>query len=374
MVMKRLLAMLAALLAVVALSGTAGASTSTSTAEYWGTSDGGVFRVASPMPAGVSGTIVQVATSNGAWYVRKANGTVWAWGAGQHGQLGNGHTTSTLTPVKVVFPAGVTIAFLADVSPYDTELAVDTTGQAWGWGYNSNGQLCKGAPGLKVYPVKIPLTHVTALSGAGDHALYVSNGTLYACGSNGHGDLGVGTRTPSYMPVTVPLSGVTSVTSSWRTSGALVGGTYYSWGYNARGAVGDGSTNDALTPQQISLPHPVTTVRLGGGGPLNGQTLALLSDGSLWAWGADTYGQLGDGGSGSVTSPEQISTPAPYVAVESNGDASYGIDASGKLWGWGDNSKDQLGNGAATTQLTPTVLVTGVSEVSATAGDALVLQ
>src|SRR5580658_5158771 len=279
----------------LALSGWSGAqatprSHSARMVEYWGTADGGVFRVARPTAVAVSGTIAQVATSNGAWYVLKADGTVWAWGAGQHGQLGDGGKTSTLTPVKVRFPAGVKIAFLADVSPYDTELAVDTTGQPWGWGYNSNGQLCQGETRLTATPVKLPFARVTALSGAGDHALYVSNGTLYACGNNGYGDLGVGTTTPSHVPVVVPLSGVTSVTSSWRTSGALVGGTYYSWGYNAMGTVGDGSTTDARTPRQISLPAPVSTVRLGGGGPKNGQTLALLSNGTMWAWGADTYG------------------------------------------------------------------------------------
>jgi alpha-tubulin suppressor-like RCC1 family protein len=318
---------------------------------------------------------VQVATSNGAWYALNTKGDVLAWGAGQHGQLGDGHMTSTLRPVRVAFPTGVKIAFLADSSPYDTALAVDTTGQAWGWGDNSNGQLCLGNTALELVPVKVPLTSVTALSGAGDHALYVSGGTLYACGDNGHGDLGVGTTTPSHVPVVVPLLGVTSVTSAWRTSGALLGGTYYSWGYNSLGAVGDGGTTDALTPQHVSLPASASTVRLGGGGPLDGQTIALLSNGAMWAWGSDGYGQLGDGRSGGfVTSPEQVSTPAPFVVVESSGEASYGVDATGDLWGWGSNRHDQLGNGAKTNQLTPVVLADGVSEVSATAGLAVALK
>jgi alpha-tubulin suppressor-like RCC1 family protein len=371
--MKRLMAVLAPLTGLLVLAGNAGALT-TPTAEYWGIADGGVFTVPTPTPVPVQGHIMQVATSNGAWYALKHNGAVWAWGAGQHGQLGDGQLTNTLRPVKVAFPTGVKIAFLADTSPYDTELAVDTTGQAWGWGYNSNGQLCNGATDEEVSPVKLPFTGVTALTGAGDHALYVSNGSLFACGSNNYGDLGIGTTTPSYVPVTVSLPGVTSVTSSWRTSGALVGGTYYSWGYNALGAVGDGSTTDALTPQRISLPESATMVRLGGGGPLDGQTLALLSNGTMWAWGSDTYGQLGDGGSGSVTSPERVSTPAPYVAVESDGEASYGLTASGHLWGWGSNRHDQLGNGATTTQLTPVILVMGVTEVSATAAAVIALR
>jgi alpha-tubulin suppressor-like RCC1 family protein len=198
----------------------------------------------------------------------------------------------------------------------------------------------------------------------GDHALYVSDGTLYACGTNQHGDLGIGTTSPSFVPAFVSLSGVTSVTSSWRTSGALVGGNYYSWGYNAMGAVGNGSTADALTSGPITLPAPVSTLRLGRGGSLNGQTLALLSDGTMWAWGADTCGQLRDGGRGFVTAAERVATPVPYVAVESCGDAWYGLDASGNLWGWGDNTRFQLGNGTTGTQLAPAVIATGGSERS----------
>ena len=93
----------------------------------------------------------------------------------------------------------------------------------------------------------------------------------------------------------------------------------------------------------------------------------------MWAWGADTYGQLGDGGSGFVTTPERVTTPVPYVAVESCGDASSGVDASGNLWGWGDNTRFQLGNGTAGTQLIPAVIATGVREVSATASAVEVL-
>lgn len=366
----RLLSVLAACVGAVLWAVPAGAATTTTPVKYWGTSDGGVFRVPSPEQAALGGTVSQIATSNGAWYAVKANGTVWAWGAGRHGQLGDGRLTNTLTPAEVTFPAGVKIAFMADVSPYDTALAVDTTGQAWGWGYDTNGQLCQGGTKLEKTPIKLPFKGVTALSGAGDHALYVAKGKLYACGSNDHGDLGVGNEKPSYVPVVVALTGVTSVTTAWRTSGAIADGSYYSWGYNGLGAVGDGKTKDALSPQKIALPAAPTAVQLGGGGPKNGQTFALLSDGTLWAWGADTYGQLGDGGSQSVTSPKHIETPAAYTAVVSNGETAYAIDTSGQLWAWGSNRHDQLGNGSSGDQLTPIVLAAGVHQVSATAGDA----
>lgn len=93
----------------------------------------------------------------------------------------------------------------------------------------------------------------------------------------------------------------------------------------------------------------------------------------MWAWGADSYGQLGGGKTTSEPSPERITTLAQYVAVESSGETSYGIDGSGNLWAWGSNRHHQLGNKTTVTQFTPVVLARGVHEVSETAGDAEVL-
>jgi alpha-tubulin suppressor-like RCC1 family protein len=346
-----------------ALSSSAGAA-ETPTIDYWGNSQ----HAHTPQVADVPGTVVQVATIDNTWYALTSAGTVWAWGNNQHGQFGTGSTGSdSLTPQQVDFPAGVRIAFLANTAPNWTALAVDTKGKAWGWGRDGDGQLCQGGRVEYDTPVLLPLTHVTAIAGAGDHSLIVSDGKLYACGANGAGDLGVGSTEKSYSPVAVPLSGVTSVYASWEGSAALVGGTLYEWGYNRYGDVGNGTTTNALAPQVVHLPLAVTQVALGGGQSYDGQTLVLLSDGSLWAWGADQYGQLGDGGSGYVTSPEEISAPAAYVQIESAGRTSFGIDADGNLWGWGYNGHYDLGNGTTVNDPTPAVIVSNATALSATA-------
>ena len=155
--------------------------------------------------------------------------------------------------------------------------------------------------------------------------------------------------------------------ASWRNSGALIDGQYWSWGYNGLGNVGNGTTTQQLTPEQISLPAPVTSVGLGGSGDFNGQTLVLLTDGTMWGWGSDQWGQLGDGGSATaVPAPIKVATPVTFTVVKSGGQSSYALDAAGNLWGWGDNSRHQMGNGTTTPQPTPGVIASDVSGFSTT--------
>ncbi len=116
--------------------------------------------------------MVQVATIDNDRYALTSAGTVRAWGGNKYGQLGTGTTgKGTNAPQQVHFRDRVRIAFLANTAPNWTAIAVDTTGQAWGWGWNGNGQLCTGETSVHDTPVEVPLTHVTAIAGAGDHSL-----------------------------------------------------------------------------------------------------------------------------------------------------------------------------------------------------------
>ena len=281
----------------------------TSTVEHWGSFFGGRHgnfdTLTSPTRLTVPGTVAEVGTSNSTQYALLTDGRLYAWGLGADGQLGDGRRANSFTrPVRVRFPRGVKIAWIpTDVMPYDTALAVDTTGHAWGWGHNGGGELCRGGTRTYLRPVRLPLRQVTAVAGASNHAIYDAAGTVYACGQNVAGDLGDGSTRGSTTPARVaglPRSPVVKLVAAFANSGALLAdGKYFDWGYNRQGQLGDGRAGrPSDVPVRVHLPHPVRQVAQGGSLWDNGQTLVLLSNGTLRAWGDDRAYQLGNGRTG----------------------------------------------------------------------------
>lgn len=303
--------------------------------------------------AGIVGKIVQIATSNSDGYALTSTGAVYGWGVNSYGELGDGHLTPYETKaVKVAFPAGVKITSLANPMPFDAGLAIDSAGHAWGWGLNAVNDLCLSGL-INSRPKELPLSDVSLATGARTHALFYASGIVYACGSGDAGELGNGSTTSSAQPV--PVVGlptgveVTTLTSSWEGSGALLAdGDYYDWGYNEAGQLGDGTTTDSVAPMKVELPGPVTSVFQGGSGAKNGQTIAIVKGGSVWAWGNNDRGQLGIGTRSDSNVPVRVHMPkgVTFVTVSSGGYASYAIDRAGRLWAWGDDADGQLGTGS----------------------------
>ena len=327
---------------------------------------------------GIVGDVVQIATSNSDTYALTSSGTVWAWGVGSYGELGNGSTPLYRSvAVKVDFPEGVTITSLPNPMPFDGGLAIDSRGDAWGWGLNATNDLCLPGGTVVSRPEKIPLPNVTLGTGARTHSLLVSSGTLYACGSGEYGELGNGSTASSSTPTPViglPEGEVKALTSSWGASGALMSdGAYYDWGYNQAGQLGNGTTTDSAIPVHVALPEAVDQVFQGGSGATNGQTIAILDNGTLWTWGNGRHGQLGNGRINSSSTPIRITLPggAEAATVASGGYASYAIDRSGKLWSWGRNDNGQLGTGSrGPDQLTPVSTGLSLTQISSTAQNA----
>jgi alpha-tubulin suppressor-like RCC1 family protein len=327
--------------------------------------------------AGITGTVVQIATSNSDGYALTSAGTVWAWGVGSYGELGDGMTSAYVTrAVRVSFPAGVKIVALPNPMPFDAALAIDSRGRAWGWGLNADGDLCLSGL-VELRPSLVPLSDVTLATGAKTHSLFDSGGKVFACGSGEAGVLGDGSTANSSRPV--PVTGlpttarVTALTSSWEGSGALLSnGAYYDWGYNAAGQLGDGSTDNSDVPVHVKLPAAVGQVSQGGSGAANGQTVAILANGSVWAWGNGTKGQLGDGGRASSDVPVPVHVPVgvTFAKVNSGGYSCYAIDRSGRLWAWGGNQNGQLGTGSgARIETAPVEVGIRLTQVSSTASN-----
>jgi alpha-tubulin suppressor-like RCC1 family protein len=351
------------------------------TIEHWGAFAGDgdqTDKKLSPTALGIPGSITQVSSSNDAQYALLANGTVYAWGQGGDGELGDGNTVNSFTKaVRVTFPTGVKIAFLpTDVMPYDSAFAVDTTGHVWGWGLNAGSEFCGGAATPSTTPVELTsLSGVTALAGAADHATYDAGGTLYSCGTNQYGELGDGRLRSSKTPVKVAIldgADVTALVASFGDTGAVLNnGSYYDWGENNLGQVGNGSTTNARSPVLVTLPAGVKQAAQGGSVDSNGQSLVLLTSGALYAWGNDSEYQLGDGQTANELSPELITPPAgvTYHALATGGSTSYGIAAGGDVYAWGGNKVGQVGDGSTTVAQAPVMVETGQTLISATAAD-----
>jgi alpha-tubulin suppressor-like RCC1 family protein len=138
------------------------------------------------------------------------------------------------------------------------------------------------------------------------------------------------------------------------------------------GQLGDGSTVTRDLPVRVVLPAPVREVFQGGSGPGNGQTIVLLTNGSVWTWGDNMQGQLGDRTTASSDIPVRVRVPAgiTFVTVSSGGYSCYAIDSSGRLWAWGGNRNGQLGTGSgAILRTLPVDVGIRLSQISATASN-----
>ena len=252
--------------------------------------------------------MVQVAAGGGHGLAVRSDGTVWAWGSNGAGELGDGTTTSRSTPVRVTGLSGVTQVAAGGLF----SVALRSDGTVWAWGDNRGGQLGRGTTSNHaVTPVRVRgLARVTKIS-AGSFVLALrSDGSVRAWGDNRRGQLGNGTTASSPVPVKVAgLSGVTRIAAGWdvsiatRASAISAVTSVWTWGGNDRGQLGDGTLTSRSTPERVSgLPVYIAGISAGGGfvaclgGTLSGGGFAAVlgTDGTVWAWGDQSAGQLGD--------------------------------------------------------------------------------
>jgi alpha-tubulin suppressor-like RCC1 family protein len=341
-----------------------------STPLTWGDNGSGQLGIGtttnSSTPVQVTGLSGVTAIASGLFHILavRSDGTVWAWGYNSDGQLGNGTCcVASSTPQRVISLSGIT----AVTGGANHSLALKSHGTVWAWGSNGYGQLGNGSTTDSFTPMQVKgLRGVTAIAGGFVYSLALkSDGTVWAWGDNNSGQLGNGTRTMSSTPVQVSgLGGVTAIAAAGNHSLALKSdGTVWSWGYNGYGQLGNGTTTDSSTPVAVSGLSRVTAIAGGAW-----HSLALKSDGTVWGWGDNYDGQIGNGTNVDVNpAPVQVSGLSGATAIGSGWYHSLALTSHGTVWAWGANGRGQLGNGTTTPSSTP-VEVSGLSSMTAIAG------
>ena len=291
-----------------------------------------------------SGVASAAARNNHTMYV-KTDGTLWAVGSNGYGELGDGTTTQRNTPVQVA--TGV-----ASVSAGNNHtMYVKTDGTLWAVGLNSLGQLGDGTTTQRNTPVPVAL-NVASVSAGYAHTLYVkTDGTLWATGYNGFGQLGDGTSTQRNMPVQV-ATGVASVSAGGsHTLCMKTDGTLWAMGRNSDGQLGDGTTTNRSAAVQVAT--GVASLAAGAG-----HTMYVKTDGTLWAMGSNSLGQLGDGTTTQRSTAVQVATGVASVAAGSN--HTLDVKTDGSLWAMGWNRYGELGDGTTTQRSTPVIIAGGI--------------
>ena len=361
-----------------------------------------------PNPRNENGTITTIAQGLGTGYASRKDGTAWSWGLNDYGQLGDGTVTEwsqphPMTPKQI---PGISDVKAVAAGTY-TGYALKNDGTVWGWGSNINGSIGDGTTTPRSSPVQLAgLTGVTSLSVLGENGYALkSDGTVSCWGDNRYGQLG---DTQNFHATPEPIPGLSNITSIaagngfvlalsngkvlmsgyelGRTPGVSYGvktlqnlpairsiaagetayalatdGSIWAWGQNSSGQLGDGTTTSRTTPKQVSGLDNVLSIAASSFS--TGSGYALRTDGTVWAWGANLYGNLGDGTTFDRAAPVQVLGLDDVSAIVGGQANAFAVKKDGSLWGWGANGHNDammvpgaLGDRTATNRLTPVPL------------------
>ncbi len=322
-----------------------------------------VNSLANPAPTQV---LTQVKAAAGNSLILKTDGTLWSVGNNFSGQLGiaSTDTFSHPSPAQVlVLTDVVTVA-----GGYNHNLALQSDGTLWAFGSNFAGQLGEEVGGFQGYPIATPtqvLTDVAAIAAGREFSLALkSDGTLWSFGFNRYGQLGHDLHIQDHPPSLISLnsvathvmSGVVAIAAGTYHSLALKSdGTLWTFGRNYFGELGNTTNNGATNtyPPDYTPANPVPTQVMNGVAKIaagGSHSVALKSDGTVWTFGSNFFGQLGNAANTGTYNPNPVPTQVVGLSnvteIAAGGAHSMAVKADGTLWTFGSNASGQLGRAA----------------------------
>lgn len=334
----------------------------------WGAGSGGVLgdqtTTAKSSPVSVVGAhsfiSIKAIGNNNAMTALKADGSVWTWGQGSSGVLGDNTTTNKSSPVIVVGAHSFTA-----VSTGDTQChGIKADGSIWSWGINTVGTLGDGTFTTRSSPVSVVgMTIAQAFTGEySNFCTFKDNtGLTWGMGANG---LGAATNASKSSPISVrgAHSFIMLVYGGQTVFGLKADGTVWSWGSNASGIMGDNTITGKSSPVSVVGAHSFTSIGITNASGTTVQTgYGIKADGSLWSWGSNVNGNIGDNSVTGRSSPVSVVGNHSFTTVIIDDFTMMGIKADGSIWTWGQTSAGSLGDGANSTRSSPVSVIGGMN-------------
>ncbi|CAK9867327.1 unnamed protein product [Sphagnum jensenii] len=284
--------------------------------------------------------------------------TVYSWGWGDFGRLGHGNSTDLFIPQPIRVLKGLEIRQIACGDSHC--LAITGDGDVFSWGRNQNGQLGLGHTDDCNIPQKVLAFQgvgVSMLAAGAEHTAAVTeSGKLYGWGWGRYGNLGLGDRSDRLVPGEVAaIAGerMTQVACGWRhTISVSESGKLFTFGWSKYGQLGHGDFQDHLIPHQVEALEKTKVQSISGGWR---HTMALDSEGQLYGWGWNKFGQVGCGNTEDQTSPQLLKTlvDQKITLVVCGWRHTVAITERGNVYSWGRGTSGQLGHGDAVDCHTP---------------------
>ena len=312
----------------------------------------------------INGFSIDKIINNGVFIiVQDTEGKIWLWGQNSYGQCGNGTTDYVYNPICL------NDKFTVDkiIATGYTNIMQDTEGKIWAWGQNGYGKCGTGTTTNVTTPTQINTDtnfKIDKIITTGNtNIVQDTEGRIWSWGQNSYGQCGTGTTTNVTTPTQINTDTNFKIDKIITTGNTNIvqdtEGRIWSWGQNSYGQCGTGTTTNVTTPTQINTGTNFRIDKIIIAGDTN---IIQDTEGKIWSWGRNNYGQCGTGTTTNVLTPTQINSETNFRINEiiTTGYTNTVQDTEGKIWSWGWNAYGQCGTGNGKNVLVPTCILEGM--------------